>query len=227
MGGQPSTTIQMPAAPTPPTAAQTAADYASALPTYYQTALQYEPQMAALEKQINEQLYPQTAGLQETLAAQASQGMTQPLPDWYKQNVADTLKSTFGRNLVYNPQAQEQYGLATNQAYKDWGDYYRNLGLSVGNRQPLAASPNLMSSYTPAANMGFAQQGYGTQANVYGTQSQNYWNQQNYSPPWMNMLGTVGGGVGQGIGTGMGYAAMGAMMSSIRYKKNIKLWAEQ
>jgi hypothetical protein len=162
--------------------------------------------MAALEKQINEQLYPKTAGLQETIAGQAAQGLAQDLPTWYKGKVEDTLKSQLGRNLVYNPQAQEQYGIATQQAYQDWGNYWRNLSLSAAGRQPLAASPNLMTSYTPAANMGFAQQGYGTGANIYGTQMQNYMQQS--QNPWLNLAGTIGGGLTGGIGTGMTYGIM-------------------
>jgi hypothetical protein len=149
--------------------------------------------MAALEKQINEQLYPQTAGLQETIAGQAAQGLSQDLPNWYKGKVEDTLKSQLGRNLVYNPQAQEQYGIATQQAYQDWGNYWRNLALSAAGRQPLAASPNLMSSYTPQVNMGFASNNYGTAANIYGNQMRAYSEMYNQSPPWMNLAGSLGG----------------------------------
>jgi hypothetical protein len=196
--------IQTPA-PAAPSATQTAEDYAKALPIYYQTALEYQPKMAAMEKSINEQLYPQTAGLQEIVAGQAQEGLTQPIGDWYRQNVADTLKSQLGRNLVYNPQAQEDYGIATQQAYQDWQNYYRNLGLSWAGRQPLAASPNLMSSYTPALQTQANQSSFGTQAGIYGhglNYNTNMYNTNlGYSNPWANIGGSLAGGLGSGLGT--------------------------
>lgn len=197
----------VPTAPTPPTQAQTAADYAAALPVYYQAALQYEPQIAQMEKNIQSQLYPTTTALQEDIANRAKAGMNAPIADWYKQNVAENLKSSLGRNLVYNPQAQEQYGLATQQAYKDWGDYYTNLGLTSTGRQALTQPSNMLGTYTPAAGMSFAQQGYGTGANIYGTQMQNYMQQS--QNPWANVAGSIAGGIGSGIGMGMGYKWMG------------------
>lgn len=202
-----STKVSQPAAPTVPTASQTATDYASALPIYYEAAMKYEPQMAALEKSINEQLYPNTAGLQETIAGQAQAGLTQDMPEWYKTQVGDTLKAQLGRNLVYNPQAQEQYGVATQQAYQDYGNYWRNLALSAAGRQPLATSPNIMQTYTPSANMNQASNTYGTQAGIYGQQMQNYTSQSQYNP-WMNVVGSLAGGIG-GAMTGQYMSGLG------------------
>ena len=51
------------------------------------------------------------------------------------------------------------------------------------------------------------------------SQPQTFYQQAQPSPAW-GALGQLGGGLASGIG-------MGAMMSSKRYKKNIKLWAEQ
>ena len=192
-----------PTAPQPPTQAQTAADYAAALPVYYQAALQYEPQIAQMEQGIAQSLYPKTVGLQEELAGAAQTGMNASVPSWYQQQTRDAMKSQFGRNLVYNPQAQEQYGIGTQQAAEDWKRYYQNMGLTVSGRQPLTQANNMMSTYTPALATQAAQQQYGTQANIYGTQSQNYW--QGQSNPWMNMAGSLAGGIGSGIGTGVGY----------------------
>jgi len=199
-----STKISQPAAPTPPTQAQTAADYAAALPIYYKAALEYEPQIAQMEKDIQSQLYPETSALQENLAKQASEGMNASLPDWYKNNVADTLKSQLGRNLVYNPTAQEDYGLKTNQAYKDWGDYYRNLGLSVTSRQPLTQPNNMMLTATPQQAMGYNANTYGSYSNVYGNMygANAKLAGDKYSAN-MNMIGQIGGGLMNGIGTGM------------------------
>ena len=164
-----STEVKAPDTPKPPTATETAQEYAKALPVYYQTALEYEPQMAILQRQINEQLYPQTSQLQENLAGQALTGSTQAVPDWYKSQIDDQLRSTFGSNLAYNPLAQESYGIATMQANRDYQDYYRNLGLTVGGRQPLAQSANIMQSYTPAANMQNSATNYGNYSNAYSS----------------------------------------------------------
>lgn len=201
--------ITQPATPAAPTATQTAEDYAKALPIYYQTAMQYQPQIAALEKSTNEQLYPNTAGLQETIAGQAKEALAQDVPEWYKTNVADTLKSQMGRNLVYNPQAQEDYGIATQQANQEYGNYWRNLALSAAGRQPLAASPNLMSTYTPVAQMANTATNYGNYSNAYssmygsavGANANMYGNYVNNasSNPWMNMAGTIGGGLAGGF----------------------------
>lgn len=214
----PTYVINQPSTPAAPTAAQTAEEYAKALPIYYETAMKYQPLMAQLEKQTNEQLYPQTAGLQEQIATQAAEGISGDLPSWYKTNVEDTLKSQLGRNLVYNPQAQEHYGLATQQAYQDYGNYWRNLALSAAGRQQLAASPNLMSSYTPAAQMANTATNYGNYSGAYSSMygsnlnyNANLYNSQasNYSNPWANMAGSIAGGIGSGIGTGIGYKMWG------------------
>ena len=205
MGG---TKVQMPQAPTAPTATQTAQDYASALPIYYQAALQYEPQIAQMQQQIQQQLYPFTSDIQEQLAKTAQQGYSAEAPSWYRQNIRDTLASQLGRNLVYNPQGQEQFGLATNQAMEDWKRYYQNLGLTLSGRQPLTQPSNMMQSYTPAAGMGYASNIYGTQGNIYGTQMQNYTSQSQYNP-WMNVGGSLLGGVGQGLGSIGGMASYG------------------
>lgn len=188
-----STKIKQPNVPLAPTAEETAQAYASALPIYYQTAMQYEPQMAALEKQINEQLYPNTAGLQENLASQAANGMN-ATPDWYKNQLMDTLKSQFGSNIAYNPQSQEQFGVATQQGLQDYQNYYRNLALQVSGRQALAQSPNIMQTYTPAANMQNSATNYGNYSGLYG----NMYNvnaQQSQYNPWMNLAGSLAGGI--------------------------------
>jgi hypothetical protein len=204
---QPSQTIiQQPTPPASPTATQTANDYATALPIYYQSALQYEPQIAKMQQDIQSQLYPQTSGLQEQIAGQAAQGVSQDLPSWYKANVQDTLKSQLGRNLVYNPQAQESYGLQTQEAYKGWGDYWRNFALAAAGRQPLTQSNNMMQSYTPNAQMQNTAQNYnaysGTYGQMYGAnagyannQNNNALSQSQYNP-WMNLAGSIAGGVG-------------------------------
>ncbi len=195
-----------PTPPAAPTATASLQEYIQNLPSLFSAEQQYQPQFAQLEQNIQQQLYPQTAGLQEQLAGQASEGMSSQLPDIFRNQVSDELKSQFGRNVAYNPLAQESYGIGMANATKNWQDYYRNMGLSLANRQPLAQGQPLTSSFTPSTVVGMNSNNYGTQANLYGQQSQNYWNQQNYSPPWANMLGTL---AGAGIGAAGNYATMG------------------
>jgi hypothetical protein len=194
-----STKIVQPSPPPAPTATQAAEDFSRSLPIYYQTALQYEPKIAQMEYDIQSQLYPQETALRQQIGQDTLAGLRQSVPEWYNQGIRDTLKAQFGRNLVYNPQAQEQYGLATNQAARDWKNYYTNIGLSMAGRIPVTTPNNIMSSYTPQANMNFAQQGYGTGAGIYGTQMQNYTSQSQYNP-WMNLAGSIGGSIA-GAGT--------------------------
>jgi len=205
MGSQPS----MPQAPAAPTASASMADYVASYPQLAELQKQYAPQFAALDYGIQQQYQPQQLALGEQLAGQASEGMTQAAPDWYKQNVRDSLMSNFGRNAVYNPQGQEQFGLATSQANEDWRRYYQNMGMSISNKVPLTQNTmQTAQAYNPATVMNMASNTFGTQAGMYGTQMQNYM-QGGPSNPWANIAGSLAGGIGSGIGTGMGYGMMG------------------
>ena len=200
-GGNDQVTVQQPTPPTPQSAASSYADYVAMRPQMFEQDKLYSPQYAALEKQINEQLYPETASLQESLAKQANEGMASSMPDVVKQSMSDQLKATFGRNAVYNPLAQEQYGIGMANAEKSWGDYYRNMALSVANRQPLATSTVGTSSLTPAQVLSYNQGNYGTAANIYGTQANMFNNSQQlqaqYGNPWGNIAGSLAGGIGR------------------------------
>jgi hypothetical protein len=70
-----------------------------------------------------------------------------------------------------------------------------------------------MSSYTPALQTQANQSSFGTQAGMYGSglnyNANMYNTNMGYSNPWMNMMGTIGGGIGQGLGMGLGYKWMG------------------
>lgn len=201
MGGEEGTPA--PQAPTPQSYGSTIQDYIQNYPQLFELMQKYGPQEATMQKNINETLYPQTAGLQENLATQATQGMNQSTPEWYNQNVRDTLKSQFGRNLVYNPQAQEQYGLATNQAKEDWRRYYQSLGTTLSGKQPLATySNNITSQYSPNQATQYAANTYGTQAGIYGNQLSYNAQMQPYtmSNQLWNLGGSLAGGAA-GIGT--------------------------
>lgn len=203
---------QTPTPPTAPTATSSLQEYINLSPQLLATEKEYQPQYAQLQQQIQNQLYPQTSALQEQLAGQAQAGMTSALPDWMKQEYLNNMRAQLGENVKSTIGADVMstglMGLGQN-----WQQYYQNMALSLAGRQPLAQPQALTSGFTPQSIMGMNTSNYGTQANLYGNQLQNYWNQQNYSPPWANALGSMGGslmgGIGGGLGTMAGMAGMG------------------
>ena len=201
MGGGDKKEIQQPSPPTPPTATQGLEEYIRNLPQLFQAEQEFQPQFAQLQKQIQEQLFPQTSGLQEQLAGQVTEALGQDVPEWYKNQVADTLKSQLGSNLVYNPLAQERFGLQTQQAFQGYQDRFRNFGLSLAGRQPLAQPQSLTSSFTPAGVQGQQSATFGTQANIFGNQLSGFQAQQqaNQQLPFQYMQGV--GNVLQGVGS--------------------------
>lgn len=204
--GSPS--AETPTPPAAPTAGGSLQEYIDLSPQLFETEQEYQPQYAQLAKQIQEQLYPETTGLGEQLAGQASRGISEDIPpEWresYRSNMASMLgenvKSTIGADYMSTGLMQQQ---------KEWQDYYRNMGLSLSGRQPLVQGQSLTGGFTPQSIMGANTSNYGTQAGIYGNQLQNSQFQQSYSPPWQNALGNVAGiGVGSLAG---GYGgALGA-----------------
>ena len=201
-------------APPAPTVTDTMGDYVNSLPELYQAQLQYEPQMQAMNLQmlqdygtqfgeayrdINASLYPETAALQEQLAGQATEGMEQGLTPEEMQQYRELYSSQLGTNAGSGMGA-DYMGSSLVQANQQRKDYYRNLGLSVAGRQPLAqggttGQTNWMQQYQPAQALGNQASNYGSWANSF---------ESAYSPsPW----GQIGAGVATGIGN-MGSAAM-------------------
>lgn len=203
--------VQAPAAPAAPTTADTLAEYIKNYPQLVELQKRYAPELAATDYGIQKQYQPNQLALGEQLAGQASQGMTQNAPAWYQNNIQDTMKANFGRNLVYNPQAQEQFGLATNQANEDWKRYYQNMGLSLNNRVPLTQNTmQTAQGYTPAQALNSAALTYGTQANIYGTQGGMY-NAQYSNPqsnPWANAGGSILGNMGGNMMSNIDWGSM-------------------
>lgn len=157
MGGSKSPqVIQPPAPPAPPTLGATIQDYVANYPQLVAQQQQYGPQLAQLDydlysqyapqysqvaADIDKQLYPQTAALQENLAGQAIQGMNEPVPAELKQQYLSDFNAGLGMN-ANAPIGVSDRSVALLQLQKQWGDYYRNLGLSVANRQPLQGPSN-------------------------------------------------------------------------------------
>jgi hypothetical protein len=182
----------MPSAPTAPSYQSSIQDYINAYPQLAELQKTYAPQIAQMQQQTQQQLYPQQAALGENLASVANQGITSGAPDWYKNQMSDTLSAKFGRNQVFNPLGQQAYGQQYQSGLQNWQNYYNNLGLSLNNKTPLyGASTDITTQSTPSSALSYNSNLYNTAANIYGQQSQN----AQYDP-WMNVLGSLAGGIG-------------------------------
>lgn len=141
----------------------------------------YQPLYAALNKNINDSLYPYTSGLQEQLAEQATNGMKAELPEWMKKQYLSNLYSQLGTNAG-SPIAANYASTGLLSQQKQFNDYYRDLGLSVAGRQPLTSataantaqiqapqmqSTNYMQGYQPAQSLSYQQGNYATGMNAY------------------------------------------------------------
>lgn len=218
MGGSSGgTQIYTPAAAAPPTASQSAAEYAAALPTILQAQLKYQPQFdqaqydsaarlgpqyAGLLDQINKQYNPQTAALQETLAGQAMQGATATqIPDYMRKQYQDTVNAQLGTNANAPIGADYVSRGLINQA-EGYRQYYQNLGLSLAGRQPLSSTAGVpQSNFDVAgntnANYGNVLAGY----NSYNNATRPITTQSG-SPNWIAGMNAAGN-VLQGIGSFM------------------------
>lgn len=195
MGG--STSIEQPTPPAPPSPTASLQEYINSLPQLLQAEQQYGLPMAQTQQQINEALYPNTAGLQELFAKQVAEGATQSAPDWYTNQAEEGLKSQLGRNLVYNPRAQESYATGLESANQQWKQYYQNLGLSLAGRQPLTVSQPLTGSYTPAAVLSANTSTYSPYASAYSSMYNTNAQMAQQGNPWANIGGAI-------LGTGLG-----------------------
>jgi len=218
--------------PAAPTTAQNMQDWITNYPAMFALQKEYAPQEAQQQlelaqkyaqplgeayKAANDAMYPETAAIQEKLASQALEGMSSEVPDYMKQQYQSDLRANLGSNAGSGIAADyTSRGLL--QQKQDWGNYYRDLGLSVAGRQPLstAQSPtysNYASSYTPGQVASTNSSNYNAYSNAYANM---YGTNANYTS---NMLGNY---VNMGQ---IGMTGIGGAMSSARYKRNIRLWA--
>jgi hypothetical protein len=231
MGG--GTQIHQPTPPSQPSTADAIKTWVKSMPQVYQTQMEYSPLLAQQQVDLAQQfagpmgqavyeaqaaMYPETAQLQESLAGQAGEGMEAGLSPTEKEMYRDTFAANLGTNIGSGIGADYMSrGMLGAQQQRQ--DYYRNLGLSVAGRQPLAApgtpsTPDYMSGFSPQSNMDFMASTYGPY--VAGSQPMMYQNQS----PLGGILGGVGAGM-QGIGAAGG---LGDFFSAKRFKENITLW---
>jgi hypothetical protein len=182
MGGSP--TVVQSKAPEAPSTAEAINAWVKSMPQVYATQMQYAPKEAAMQlgiaqeyalplaqayQNIQQQLYPETSKLQETLAGQAMQGSTATeMPDWMRKQYMSDFNSQLGTNAGSPIGADYTSRGMQNQLFQQQ-KYYRDLGLSLAGRQPLSQpstpqTTNQMSTFTPQSVMNFTQQGYGTYA---------------------------------------------------------------
>lgn len=208
-------------------------DYVQNYPALFSLMKQYAPQEAQMNidlanqyaepygqalKTAQEAMYPEETAMNKQLMGQISEGMSAQPPDWYQNKYSDYYKSILGENALSGSGA-DYYSTGMMEQTKNWQDYYRNLGLSVTGKQPVyQAQPtqytNQLSNYTPQTVFGYNSSNYGNYSNAYSNMYGANANVAAQGNPYFN--------AGAGI-AGMGLGAM--IMSSLRYKKNIRLWA--
>ena len=192
------------AVPQAPTTNDQINSWMNVLPRIYGMQTQFMPQMAQQQKSIMEQLYPQTAGLQENLAGQATQGMQSSVPTWMQDQWQSNMNAQLGSNAG-SPIGADYMSRGLMQQQQDWKQYYQQMAMSLAGRQPLA-SPSLdyMSNFNPSQVMSSMNQNYGTQAGLYGPQVA-----QQQNNPMLNMIGGIlGSAAGAATGGMTGYGGM-------------------
>jgi len=194
------TEIVTPTPPPQPTTAEAMQAYAENLPAIYQTQLEYLPKFAELSKGISEQLYPQTAAIQEQLAQEAlQQAQAGEVPPEIQQEYLSNLRANLGTNIG-SPIAADYTSRQMLNLQQDWRNYYRNLALTLAGRQQLVQSPSYQTMYggfSPNSVMQYKAATYGPYARA--------------SQPIVTSGGgfSPGGFLGGGLAGVMGASALG------------------
>lgn len=210
MGGSSSPNITTPTPPPAPASYQSQIqDYIKSLPDLLHASQQYDPQFSQLNFDINKQLYPQTAGLQEQLAGIASHGMTDPMPIGLQQQYMSDFNAGIGAN-VNAPIGVSTRTQGLMQLQEDWRRYYQNLALSTSGRQPLALPGNNTQAGVPGA-LSYGAQTYGAYAPAFAQQN-TIASPRTGASGVMSGLGTLGGGIlGASLGGPFGAAVGGSL----------------
>ena len=246
MGGskaQPAQVIQMPAQPPAPSAGESAADI-------YKSRLQYDPQIAALEyamaqqyapqygqlfAQTAEQQFPGIGALTGTGISQAQQRFESPFgytpeEQAYLDAIRGRQREQIARNIresanlgggLYGGRRELREDRALSELEQAFGAEDIGRRLQGGLYAQQQAIPYLQMLYpqiqqTPAVSQSAVPNADALYQALYGSTRRDYAVQPAMagtpSPLW-GMAGQIAGG-----------AAMGLALSSIRYKKNIKVW---
>lgn len=217
MGGGSKTEIIQPKAPPAPSTADAIKEYVKAQPQLFQLQLEQAPLEAQQQLELaqqyaaplgqayleaQEQIHPGLAALNNQITQQTTEGINQGLSpdeiemykDQFKSLVGSQVNSGLGADFI------SKNLLSQNIARKD---YFRNLGLSMTGRQPLAQpqSPsytNQLAGFTPASALSYiggnyaSRLGYERPIAIPGQQSNT----------WGNIAGIMGGLGGMMYGFG-------------------------
>ena len=174
------TTVYQPTPPEQPSQAQSINEWAQAMPAVYDLQAQYAPQEAQQQLDLLQQygqpmaqayadaqksLNPETSALQEKMAGQASAGMEAEVPQWAQDKYRSDMAANLGTNVGSGIGA-DYMSKGMMQQQTDYQNYYRNLGLSLAQRQPLAQpsqpqTSNYMQSFNPQTALGYSSSNYG------------------------------------------------------------------
>lgn len=222
MGGS-KTEIVQPTPPASPTPAQSARDYAAALPSILQAQLQYQPQFdqaafesfqqlapqyATVARETLQQYSPTLASLDEELAKQAlqqsQQGLSQDEIDFYRDQFKAGLSGGNQINSGLGADFIAKNLLAENLARKSQG---QNLGLSLQGKVPITQAFQQPSQFQVANS--FAPS-FATQSSTFGSVFSGAGRPiavQNQRP---DIIGGIGGAL-QGIGSIASGGGLGAI----------------
>ena len=199
MGGK-KTVYQAP--PAPPTVGQSMAEYVKYLPQIIETQLKYAEPTALKLRDVERSLYPTTAGLQENLAQQATEGMKSEVPDWMKREYLSNLRASIGGSSLRGIGA-DYVSRGLLQQKQDWRNYYRNMAMSLAGRQPLInafSGQAMQGGFTPGQVMNFNASTYSPYMsgvianNQLGFKRQQWGQMQPFM--WMQGVGNLMQGVG-------------------------------
>jgi len=174
------TNIYQPKPPAAPSTADATKAWVESMPEVFAMQQEYAPKEAQQQLDLLQQygqpmaqayadaqksLNPETSSLQEKMAGQASAGMDAGVPDWMADKYRSELNANLGTNVGSGISA-DYVSRGMLQQQKGYQDYYRNLGLSLAQRQPLAQptapqTTNQMQQFTPQTNMGYMSSNYG------------------------------------------------------------------
>lgn len=215
--------IESPAPPAAPTVAQSMSDYVASYPALFKMQQEFAPQEAAMQvglaekyagslgtayKTAQDAMYPEESALTKKLNEQVQAGISGEVPQWQKDAWMDTFNANLGTNIGSGI-GSDYVSRGMLQQVKGWGDYYRDLALSITGRQPIATAQtpqttNQLANYTPQGVMNYNSSNYGSftglYGNMYNTNAQMA--SQNAMMPYYYMTGT--GNMLSGIGSMMG-----------------------
>ena len=216
-----STSIEQPTPPAAPTTQEGIDAWVKSMPQVYETQMKYAPMQAQQQVELAQQyaqpmgqamlaaqraMYPEEYKISDLASQQALEGMQGQLPDWQKQQYQSDIRANLGTSAG-SPMGADYMSRGMMQQQQDYQNYYRNLGLSIAGKQPIAGAQqpqttDYMSGYTPQGVMGSMQQGYGNYvgaySSMYGANAQAAQNN-----PWASALGGIGGSMLGGMTGGM------------------------